>query len=212
MTETTGELIGRFRQAWRRGLEPGALSIVKLSFAFLETDLSARKVVARPRSFSQLQGLCGMSSRTLAKWLKDAEKRGLISKTKQPAFPFTTAYVLTVPPEVQTLMRTLYAFEKSFETLIEGAAKGALYAPASKIVEKALRLSNTFDLWIRMDPSWLQGPTGELTRIFFNALALVTFWGTFYTLRALPQKEAEAVLNEKGLLRPGKAPLLEAPP
>ena len=195
-----------YRNAWQSSLEPKALSMVKICFAFYEIDGENRQIVVKPRNFSQLVKLTGISSRTLNKWLKEAEKKGFILKEKQTMFPCEAKYSLNVPREIQTLMQTLFAYDEWFETQIEAAAKG--YANTKQIIENVQKFSNTYSLWVKMDPSWVtEAP--ELTRIFLSALALITFWGSFYAIRTLPRKEAEKLFKEKGLLQPTEKELLE---
>jgi len=200
------EQVELYRNAWQSSLEPKALSMVKICCAFYETDLKNRQIVVKPRNFSQLVGLTGISSRTLNKWLKEAERKGFILKEKQTMFPCEAKYSLNMPREIQTLMQTLFARDKWFETQIEAAAKG--YANTKQIIENVQKFSNTYNLWVKMDPSWVtEAP--ELTRIFLSALALITFWGSFYTINSLPRKEAEKFLKEKELLQPTERELLE---
>jgi DNA-binding HxlR family transcriptional regulator len=200
------ELVKLYRNAWQSSLEPKALSMVKICFAFYEIDVENRRMVVRPRNFSQLVGLTGISSRTLNKWLKEAEKKGFILKEKQTMFPCEAKYSLNAPREVQTFMQTLFAHDKWFETQIETAVKG--YATPEQIIENILKFSNTYNLWVKMGPSWL-AEAPELIRIFLSALALITFWGSFYAMQALPRKEVEKLLKEKGLLQPTERELLE---
>jgi DNA-binding HxlR family transcriptional regulator len=200
------EEIKRYRDAWQSSLEPKALSMIKICCAFFEVDLESRRIIVKPRNFSQLVELTGISSRTLNKWLKEAEKKGFITKQKQTMFPWEAKYSLNAPREIQTLMQTLFAHDKWFETQIEAAVKG--YANPKQIIENILKFSNTYSLWVKTDPSWLvEAP--ELIRIFLSALALITFWGSFYAIQVLPRKEVEKLFKEKELLQPTEKELLE---
>jgi DNA-binding HxlR family transcriptional regulator len=200
------EQIKLYRNAWQSTLEPKALSMIKICCAFYEADIKNRRIVVKPRNFSQLVKLAKVNSHTLNKWLKEAEKKGFILKEKQTMFPCEAKYSLNAPREIQTLMQTLFAHDKWFQTQIEAAAKG--YATPKQIIENVLKFSNTYNLWVKMDPSWL-AEAPELIRIFLSALALITFWGSFYAIHALPRKEVEKLLKEKGLLQPTERELLE---
>ena len=200
------EPIRLYRNAWQSSLEPKALSMIKICFAFFEIDLDNRRIIVKPRNFSQLVSLTGISSRTLNKWLKEAERKGFITKQKQTMFPCEAKYSLNSPREIQTLMQTLFAYDKWFETQIEAVVKG--YANPKQIIENILKFSNACNLWVKMDPSWL-AEAPELIRIFLSALALITFWGSFYAIHSLPRKEVEKLLKEKGLLQPTERELLE---
>jgi DNA-binding HxlR family transcriptional regulator len=200
------EQVELYRNAWQSSLEPKALSMIKICCAFYETDVENRQMVVKPRNFSQLVGLTGISSRTLNKWLKEAEKKGFIAKQKQTMFPCEAKYSLNAPREIQTLMQTLFAHDKWYQTQIEAAVKG--YATPEQIIENVLKFSNTYSLWVKMDPSWL-AEAPELIRIFLSALALITFWGSFYAINVLPRKEVSQLLKEKGLLQSTERELLE---
>jgi DNA-binding HxlR family transcriptional regulator len=198
------EQVKLYRNAWQSSLEPKALSMIKICCAFYKIE--NRQITIRPRNFSQLVSLTGISSRTLNKWLKEAEKKGFIIKEKQKIFPCEAKYSLNAPREIQTLMQTLFAHDKWFQTQIEAAVKG--YANPEQIIENVLKFSNTYNLWVKMDPSWLvEAP--ELIRIFLSALALITFWGSLHAINVLPRKEVSQLLKEKGLLQPTERELLE---
>jgi len=189
--------IEKYKKAWQSALDQKTINILKILSAFVEVDAENGKVNYKTYSFSELLKKTKMSSRTLNRWLKLLIRGHIITKEKEKTFPWESRYKLAEERPVRLLASTIASYDGYYQHLIIGAVKR--YEKPRILIEKALKHANLYDLYLNIDPSWLEDePSRFFLEVLFNALNAITFWGTFYIMREFPE-EAKKLLKEKGL-------------